>query len=448
MSDNSISECQQSPLQTLDANNAITLPTGWTVQWFDNAGNATTNPTLNATSTINYYAEFTDTNGCKSLTSTEVVLEIKPAPTPPQNEVTTICFADMPTGGIDANDAITLPEPGTITWYTTETGNIIATDPVLDVVDSVTYYAAFTADSTGCTSLDRTEVILTVNPNPEMPEINIDNDQICQDSLDTSTIIYELTTTLEANEQAYWYDESDDLLPIQVGGTTFSSPEQDSGEYRYYVIIDNGLCESQPTYFDYKILESPNFNFNDVGLDQDQPYNIIDLNQFQIDAYGGTGNYEYVVTDITHNEDISVTVEGVFEVEETAMYFLQVFDENGCKVEREVYIEKSELQVPNVFVPNNTNLDLVNVWYPFDILNPQTGVIYTQYENMQVQIFDRYGRLIETLNGEYKREFDEGWDGTYNGKPLPTGDYWYHIKLRDNKNSEFTGHFTLYRRTE
>ena len=59
---------------------------------------------------------------------------------------------------------------------------------------------------------------------------------------------------------------------------------------------------------------------------------------------------------------------------------------------------------------------------------------------MTFDIFDRYGRMIATLKiGGY-------WDGTYNGVALPTGDYWYVVRLNDKKdNREFVGHFTLYR---
>ena len=40
----------------------------------------------------------------------------------------------------------------------------------------------------------------------------------------------------------------------------------------------------------------------------------------------------------------------------------------------------------------------------------------------------------------------EKWDGRYHGKELPTGDYWYVVKLNDeNDNRDFVGHFTLYR---
>jgi gliding motility-associated-like protein len=41
---------------------------------------------------------------------------------------------------------------------------------------------------------------------------------------------------------------------------------------------------------------------------------------------------------------------------------------------------------------------------------------------------------------------DAPWDGIYQGHNLPTGDYWYVIKLKgENDDREFVGHFTLYR---
>jgi len=36
-----------------------------------------------------------------------------------------------------------------------------------------------------------------------------------------------------------------------------------------------------------------------------------------------------------------------------------------------------------------------------------------------------------------------GWDGTFNGEPLPTNDYWYTIYFEDGRTSK--GHFTLKR---
>ncbi|MBW2939138.1 T9SS type B sorting domain-containing protein, partial [Aureisphaera sp. CAU 1614] len=39
-----------------------------------------------------------------------------------------------------------------------------------------------------------------------------------------------------------------------------------------------------------------------------------------------------------------------------------------------------------------------------------------------------------------------GWDGTYNGSPLPSSDYWFRVEYKeDETNKTFTGHFTLKR---
>ena len=59
--------------------------------------------------------------------------------------------------------------------------------------------------------------------------------------------------------------------------------------------------------------------------------------------------------------------------------------------------------------------------------------------NTKVYIFDRYGKLIKMLvNGN-----DEGWDGTYNGIPLMSDDYWFVVKVEDGR--EFKGHFAMKR---
>jgi gliding motility-associated-like protein len=53
---------------------------------------------------------------------------------------------------------------------------------------------------------------------------------------------------------------------------------------------------------------------------------------------------------------------------------------------------------------------------------------------------DRYGREL----GSYR--LGQTWDGKYQGAELPSGDYWYVLKLNDPKDDrEFVGHFTLYR---
>jgi gliding motility-associated-like protein len=55
--------------------------------------------------------------------------------------------------------------------------------------------------------------------------------------------------------------------------------------------------------------------------------------------------------------------------------------------------------------------------------------------NSIIFIYDRYGKLITKIIQS------DGWDGTFNGNPLPSDDYWYTAKLQDGRETK--GHFSL-----
>jgi gliding motility-associated-like protein len=54
-------------------------------------------------------------------------------------------------------------------------------------------------------------------------------------------------------------------------------------------------------------------------------------------------------------------------------------------------------------------------------------------------IYDRFGKVIAELQGD-----TSSWDGTYNGNPLPSTDYWYTIRIPEIIKI-YNGHFTLIR---
>ncbi|GGE29598.1 T9SS type B sorting domain-containing protein [Psychroflexus planctonicus] len=80
------------------------------------------------------------------------------------------------------------------------------------------------------------------------------------------------------------------------------------------------------------------------------------------------------------------------------------------------------------FTPNNDGIN--DVWNLVGLANNQ---------NANVQVFDRFGKLLV----EFKARGNPGWDGTYNGKLMPNNDYWYQAKLDDGRI--LTGNFTLKR---
>ncbi|WP_025743897.1 T9SS type B sorting domain-containing protein [Aquimarina pacifica] len=146
-----------------------------------------------------------------------------------------------------------------------------------------------------------------------------------------------------------------------------------------------------------------------------------------------------VALEALEQSDFTSIEENIFSIRETANYVLQVVDADGCEslvVQNLTYIN---IRIPNYFTPDAPNTTTeTRFWYPRQISPDPNDPFY--FENMEVMVFDRYGRML----GEFKGD-QTGWDGYYQGKQLPSGDYWYTIILNDVDNREFTGHFTLYR---
>jgi len=83
---------------------------------------------------------------------------------------------------------------------------------------------------------------------------------------------------------------------------------------------------------------------------------------------------------------------------------------------------------PNFFTPNS---DGVNDFY-LPKPNPCTKKGY-------VYIYDRYGKFLKQFDA-----LGGHWDGSFNGIPMPSSDYWFRYESTEN-NEVITGHFSLKR---
>jgi len=118
----------------------------------------------------------------------------------------------------------------------------------------------------------------------------------------------------------------------------------------------------------------------------------------------------------------------IFTVSGAGFYTFYVKDARGCIVEE--ILEVKDIEIPNFFTPNDDTFN--DTWYPRNI---------DLYPDISVMIFDRYQRLLVSFNGN-----TSSWDGTYDNKDLPSGDYWYVVQLNNPQdNREFKGNMTLYR---
>lgn len=148
------------------------------------------------------------------------------------------------------------------------------------------------------------------------------------------------------------------------------------------------------------------------------------LNEIVATATGGAGNYQY-----SFDGGNTFSSNNKLIYYKSGDYTVIVRDANGCEATATRYFEFIDIEIPNVFTPNGDGNN--DTWTPTNTIN---------YKDLTIGIFDRYGRKVATL-----RE-GQGWDGKYNSLELPTGDYWYVLKLKNVQDDrEFVGHFTLMR---
>ncbi len=165
VSGGNIVECEQLPIQTITA--TATAPAGSTVVWYTalTGGTVVASPTRNTVGSVTYYAESVVTlTVCSSLTRTAVTLTINPAPAAPISggNITDCKQSPIQTLTTTATSAA----GSTVVWYTALSGGTVVSTPTLKTVGTVTYYAESVVTLTGCISLSRTAVVLTINDTP------------------------------------------------------------------------------------------------------------------------------------------------------------------------------------------------------------------------------------------------------------------------------------------
>jgi gliding motility-associated-like protein/uncharacterized repeat protein (TIGR01451 family) len=149
------------------------------------------------------------------------------------------------------------------------------------------------------------------------------------------------------------------------------------------------------------------------------------INEYTVIASGGEPGYEYSFDSPDDYSD-----NNVLNIRATRNYTFYVRDARGCVEEQTAFLEFLDIEIPDFFTPEGDGIN--DTWYPINI---------EIYPKITVKIFDRYQRLIGSYSGNRS-----SWDGNYKGKPLPSGDYWYIVKLNDSSDRrEFKGNFTLVR---
>ena len=137
----------------------------------------------------------------------------------------------------------------------------------------------------------------------------------------------------------------------------------------------------------------------------------------------GSGDYEYSL------DNGPWQLDGTFTDVSPGEHTITVRDLNGCGIGTKSVLV---IDYPRFFTPNGDGYN--DTW---QIIGIDTRPLSTIY------IFDRYGKLLKQLS-----PLSEGWDGTFNGKPLPATDYWFTVKYEEPGTEiikTFRAHFSLKR---
>ncbi|PAM93629.1 hypothetical protein B4N84_16880, partial [Flavobacterium sp. IR1] len=264
-------------------------------------------------------------------------------------------------------------------------------------------HTVYLRDSKGCTTMLTENMPLAVVLEPKI------------------TVTYECVDNTQANRVEVTVDESNtdpNLIKYDLDGNPATSKignifiNVTPGYHIITAIHENGCYQFSKQFFveSYKPLEL------ETTVTQE-------MNVLTVTAKGGAPDYEY-----SFNGE-PFTSSNKYTIYKSGDYHIIVRDHNGCETSIVAPAKFVDVCLDDYFTPNGDGV--------YDGWGPGCTNIY---KDLEFSIFDRYGRVI------HKYHYGEKWDGRYNGEELPSGDYWYVLKLNDViDNREFVGHFTLYR---
>lgn len=152
---------------------------------------------------------------------------------------------------------------------------------------------------------------------------------------------------------------------------------------------------------------------------------LSDLNIIEV-FMQGNGSYEYAINGGEFQDSPIFT--DVPPGENT----LIVNDKNGCGTTAPIPF--LVVGYPKFFTPNGDGIH--DAWQVYGIDTLTDPVIY---------IFDRYGKLLKQLDANTL-----GWDGTFNGRAMPSSDYWFRMEYARDQSGVLVAetirtHFSLVR---
>ncbi len=358
----------------------------------------------------------------------------------------------------DAMEADGDPSNDSAQFDLTPVGDIAALEPgsvqaqVLDGQDPADYAVSYYASEAAATEGGDPLPFLYENlVNPQVIWARVDNDTEATDGTDGSTCYAVAPVTLRVNPLPLFRLDERYVLCVGTNGTeAIDAPVLDTGlsapAYGFQWTLD-GTDIAGATGGSYVPTGAGTYGVTVTDLSTSAGTECAAYGETEVIESGPPAVTAAVTSEgfaEVHTIAVTATGDGVYEYSldggpwrdspvftgvSLGGHEVTARDRNGCGLAGATV---TVLDYPAFFTPNG---DGYNDRWDIAGMDLRTGAT--------VFIFDRFGKLLKQM-----APGGRGWDGTYNGSPMPTSDYWFMVEYGEpatGVRKEFKAHFTLKR---
>lgn len=352
-----------------------------TYSWTNNVENGVAfTPSTSET----YQVVGTDLNGCTA--SASILVDVLPLPD---------LVANSSSLSICQGESVQLTASGaqSYTWIEPAINNGDFYEPT---TTGANVYIVEGEGANGC--VNTSQVIVVVKAIPEQPTLNTASISTCLDVAFDDEIEANVT-----EGRAIWYrDEAlteehsiEPILPVRNNAV---------GVTNYYASNFEGGCFSAPVTASVEVFALPQIEageeFTATAGD------LVSLNGQAPDDTDVEWTPESGLSD-------PFSLDPQFTATNSVVYTMAVRNGNSCESFDRVLVNvRNELIISNVLTANGDGDNDVWKIYPEVVL-----------QTCDIKLYDGFGRLLLETNN-----YQNDWDGTYEGGSLPDGDYYYQIE--------------------
>ncbi|HFA51205.1 MAG TPA: T9SS type B sorting domain-containing protein [Bacteroidetes bacterium] len=418
-----------------------TLIPGAAYQWtgpsgFQASSNNPTVPGVDISQSGNYFVEIS-IPGCSHVLTDSTAVFIKPAAVQPQ-----LSAPPEACEGEDVVFEISNPEAGAdYKLYFSQNNFLIAagTNPTFTLqqiqpAQSGGYFVL--ASLNGCPSPASDMLALQVSP-PEVVQAFAGGDQIVCDENEL--------TVLRANEPTVgtgFWTSIDEAIPFQADRATTTAQALQPGANRFVWHIHHDVCGYQSTDTTSVFLEKIMAEDDAVAMDLSDTVSV--FNVLENDGTTVADGWDVFIFNRPKKGAVGIDVDGlatyrpypnVFGDDDFVYQICSMTCPDVCsKASAKILIGGQNVAAGDCFVPNmiSPNGDGENDEFTI----PCAAV----YPGSSLVVYNRYGSQVYE-----SRDYQNDWQGSYDGAPLPVGTYFYQLSLNDGEGTVLQGYVAVMR---